>query len=667
MPAKLHSFKLRSIKLPSIKLRSIRPSLGRLVRRIPLPIIVLAVSTAVVSPFYFSRSAQPGQPRSAQLISTHDMAEHLLVMQEFDKVLKSGVIYPRWFASANKGYGSAWPNFYPPGFYYLTSAVHTIIADWVNTLFVVTVLVLALSFLAFYRLSRTFYGRFPSIMGAALYLLWPYHLLNLYWRGAMPEFAGFAVAPLIVLFAHRLAERPKGKYYAGLGLSYGALVLIHFPGSYLVGAAVALYGLLLGLERRDWKTPLRIWSGMGIGLLVASIYWLPAAIEEKDAYENISAIFPYQGSYLPFLRPLGDFGELLNWTLAAQIIALLATLIVLWSLRRRPAPASRDALSPNHQEGLRHRQTRESRTALSTSAQVRPFVVLALVTTLMSTVLSAPISAIMPKIQLVGFPCRWLIVSGLFTALLVGAAIERLITTTRETRETRAGKSRFKLWTGATVLGAVTVLNVGATIGWVVIRALSNPPLNVPESLIEPNYTPKNSMPPGALPDVPLARFVLGGGSALVTRWNPGYREITEESGVQNFLRLRSYYFPGWMARIDDQPAKMIGDGAGMQLISVPPGKHKVDVFLVDTPARTFGALCSAFGFVLICILTCIPALIPGRVFTWPHWISRKRSLLRDKSGQQDENQVEPVTESAVLEEGSNVEVEREKAHRRAG
>ena len=99
------------------------------------------------------------------------------------------------------------------------------------------------------------------------------------------------------------------------------------------------------------------------------------------------------------------------------------------------------------------------------------------------------------------------------------------------------------------------------------------------------------------------------------------------------------------MARIDDHPAKMIGDGAGTQLIFVPPGKHRVDVFLVDTPARTFGALCSAFGFVLICIL----ALVPGRVFTWPHWISRKRNLLRDKSGQQDTSPVEPGAESAGL------------------
>src|SRR5262249_51588510 len=491
--------------------------------------------------------------------------------------------------------------------YYLTSAIHTIVADWVDALLTATVLVLALSFLAFYKLSRTFCGRFASIVGAALYLLWPYHILNLYWRGAMPEFAGFALAPWIVLFAYRLAERSTGKYYAALGLSYGALILIHLPGSYLVGCAAAFYGLLLGVEKRDWKIPVRVWSGMGIGLLLAAVYWLPAAVEEKYAYENISAIFPYEGSYLPFLRPLGAFGDLLNRTLAAQIIALLTSLVVIWSLKPRRAKALQEPPSLNEQE----------RTASFMKAQVRPFAVLALGTTLMSTALSAPISGIMPKIQLVGFPCRWLVVSGLFTALLVGAAIERLMTTTR------AGMSRLKAGAGSAALAAVTVLNVSATIGWVVIRALSNPSLKIPESLIEPNYTPRDSMPPDQLPDVPNARFVLEGGSALVTRWDPEFREITEESGVQNFLRLRTYYFPGWMARIDGNPAKMIGDGSGLQLIFVPPGKHRVDVFLVDTAARTLGSLFSAAGLLLISIL----ALFTGRLSGWRDWISRKGSI----------------------------------------
>src|SRR5262249_15185008 len=438
--------------------------------------IVLALSTGIVAPFYFSRSAAPGEPRATGLISTHDMAEHLIVMEQFDKVLRSGVMYPRWFPDANKGYGSAWPNFYPPGFYYLTSAVHLIAADWVNTLFIVSVLVLGFSFLAFYKLSRTFYGRIPSIFGSLLYMLWPYHILNLYWRGAMPEFAGFALSPLIILFAYRLAEESRGKYYAGLGLSYGALVLIHLPGSYLVGWAVALYGLLLGLEKRNWKSPLRIWIGIAIGLLLSAIYWLPAAIEEKDVYENISAIFPYEGSYLPFLRPLGIFGELLNKALAAQVIALLGVLIVTWFLKPRQSKPSEEPPSPNQPQG----------TALLRVAQVHTFAVLAVATTLMSTVLSAPISSILPRIQLVGFPCRWLLFRALVTAMVFAGETERL-TTNRE------GISRLRLWTGPAVLALVTVLNVGATIEWVVLRALPTPPLKIPESLVEPNYTPKNS------------------------------------------------------------------------------------------------------------------------------------------------------------------------------
>jgi hypothetical protein len=516
------------------------------------------------------------------------MAEHLIVMEQFDKVLRSGVMYPRWLPDLNKGYGSAWPNFYPPGFYYLTSAVHIIFADWVNTLFIVTILVLGCSFLTFYKLSRIFYGRFASAAAALLYSLWPYHILNLYWRGAMPEFAGAALGPLIVFFAHLLGEHSRAKYYAGLGLTYGALVLIHLPGGYLMAWPVALYGLLLGVEKRNWKIPLRVWSGLGIGLLIAAVYWLPAAIEAKYAYENISAIFPYGESYLPLARPADYFVELLNKTLVAQITALLAGLIVILYIMLRRAKTSQGPLSIDPPEG----------TALPVTAQVRPVAILALATTLMTTALSAPVSSILPKIQLVGFPCRWLAVSGLFTALLVGAAIEGLTTL--------AQTNRLKLWTGGAVLLAVIVLNVGATIGWVVLRALSNPPLRIPDSLIEPNYTPKDSMPPDQLPDAPPARLMLQEGSTLIGRWDPQYREITEESRVQNWLRLKSYYFPGWAARIDDHPCTLIGDGAGFQTIMVPPGKHRIDVFLGDTPARNVGTLCSGAGLLLICILALV-------------------------------------------------------------
>jgi len=43
-------------------------------------------------------------------------------MEDFDKVLRSGVMYPRWLPNLNKGYGSAWPNFESP-----------VLSSWINS------------------------------------------------------------------------------------------------------------------------------------------------------------------------------------------------------------------------------------------------------------------------------------------------------------------------------------------------------------------------------------------------------------------------------------------------------------------------------------------------------------------------------------------------------
>src|SRR5258707_15607686 len=85
--------------------------------------VAFLVSTAIAAPFFYSTSTQPGQ---AEIRQTKDMGIHLAVMEQFDKVVRSGAIYPRWLPDVNYGYGNAWPNFYQPGFYYLTSLVNAV-------------------------------------------------------------------------------------------------------------------------------------------------------------------------------------------------------------------------------------------------------------------------------------------------------------------------------------------------------------------------------------------------------------------------------------------------------------------------------------------------------------------------------------------------------------
>src|SRR5262249_30255680 len=159
----------------------------------------------------------------------HDMQTHIELMDNFNQGLRSGLLYPRWMANVNYGYGVPTTLFYPPATFYLSSLIHLITGNWTATVFALFVICLFASRLSFYWLARQFYGRLASVVASFLYMLFPYHILDVYRRGAVPEFAGFVLMPMIVYFFIKVGQRGKLSDYAGLGLFYGLHLLTHLP------------------------------------------------------------------------------------------------------------------------------------------------------------------------------------------------------------------------------------------------------------------------------------------------------------------------------------------------------------------------------------------------------------------------------------------------------
>src|SRR5258708_1417485 len=108
-------------------------------------LVALAIGAAAVAPFFFTHSADIEGRKHFRLITTHDIKNHYLYMENFAASVRQGVLYPQWFGEANNGYGIAVINYYPPGFYYLTTAVNSIFNDWHSTLFSVMTLALGAS------------------------------------------------------------------------------------------------------------------------------------------------------------------------------------------------------------------------------------------------------------------------------------------------------------------------------------------------------------------------------------------------------------------------------------------------------------------------------------------------------------------------------------------
>lgn len=559
-----------------------RKNLDRKARRAKILIaaIVLAVGICAVGPFYFSRYENvPGGARVRRLITTHDLWMHLHTMEQFDKVLRSGVIYPRWVPDINHGYGILTLIYYPPGFFYLTSAVNAVMNDWFNTLFVVSALALAASGLALYFLARAFYGRLASTVAAVLYMMLPAHMLDLYWRGSMPQFIGYIFPPLVIYFAYKLGREGKARHYGGLALFYGLHVLTHLPVSLMFSYALAFYAVVWAMKERDWRIGARLAAAMALGLLLSAIYWLPAALETKYAYEFASEVFPYHRSYITLL-PVSDtalfpdFFRVLNPIFTLGTLALVVGVVVLRITKRRDQPAE----TPTRQW-----------TPLSM------WIVMAIAAAFMCTSFSIYVSTLLPKIQVAVPAWRWLALAGMFTSLVVAAAIDAL---------RRPGAfTPGMLWACRAAVAVVVGVNVWYSITATIIKPLTNPthyPVSPISNVVESSWTPKDSTHPQDLPDTQLVLVEPRGAVVEISKWEPQVREIQVRAGLTTIVRLKTYNFPGWTARIDGNVVPMLSDKDGVQQVEVPPGIHRIQASFENTPPRTAGTALTGLALVVI-------------------------------------------------------------------
>jgi 6-pyruvoyl-tetrahydropterin synthase related domain len=551
---------------------------------------VLLLGTGVVAPFYLARVERAADgTRIWRTITTHDLPNYMPMMEQFDKVLKSGVFYPRWTPDFNSGYGTATANFYPPGTFYLNSLINTVVDNWFITLFILCALSLGASCIALYLLARNFYSRTASAVAAVLYALLPYHQLDLYWRGAVPEFVGFAFLPIILLFAYKLGSKSQFRYYAGTGLFYGLYLLTHMPVGYLFTYALALYAVLWAIRERDFRIALRIAGGMGVGLLVSAIYWLPAALEGKYIYEWASEIFPYHSSYITMLPTLGSFDrhvqEVFNYNALLLIVAIVTFITLPKAIGLRP-------------------QTAEGQQELPTGSldqQTRLWLILGIVTPFMSISFSIYISRLIPKIQIAVPPFRWLAISSVFTCLLVAATIDLL-------RSSHSFRPKYELAYKA-ALAVVIGLNVWLTAYGIILGAFSQQTHSASPGFSDSGFTPKDATRPAEMPDTPSVVIKPEGGVSEILKWLPTHREIAVRVDQPSEVRLKTYNFPGWTARIDGNVVPLLSDQDGVQTIAVSPGIHNLQTTFENTLPRTLGTVLSAIGLLLVVGLSVVDPL----------------------------------------------------------
>ncbi len=178
----------------------------------------------------------------------------------------------------------------------LTIATHNVLISY----YVVMWLGALLSAAAMYTLLRKHTDELPALAGTILFHFAPYRIMNVYIRGALPEFFSTFFIILIMLSLHKVFVEKDMKGYFFLICSLTMLLLTH-PFMVIVGAFVIVpYGVYLWLKSNMslWRMVVALAFGMLMSLALSAYYLVPLFVEIKYFYYGLAKSHFVEGHFL---------------------------------------------------------------------------------------------------------------------------------------------------------------------------------------------------------------------------------------------------------------------------------------------------------------------------------------------------------------------------------
>jgi hypothetical protein len=599
-------------------------------------VVCLSLSAIAVVPL-FTLSQSPDRSDGSRLWMpvTHDMILHFDQMKSFYQGLAAGEVYPRWEEDTNRGFGAPTTSYYPPGVYYLTSALYAILGDWIWTLLLAHFLMIAASGFAIYIYARRLMSAGAAIVSMTAYIFLPYHMFDQYQRGAIAELLGFALMPLMLMFAERLfgsKERSPQSSAAigvekdydlvqelntgsrlvlntgGLALTLGAFLWSHPPTAYQFMISFTLFVGLLAWTLKSWKGLLVVSIAIGLGLLISAAYIYPAFVEQHLIHrEFITNTWPYHSTYI-FEGDSGyDIIEFMWLFNLGAIVIGAAALLFFEPGFVKPC------------EGLRERITL--------------WLVVGCFACFMMTTASHFLVGLIPKIDIGVFAWRMLGITTLVAALMAGACTQAAINASRQ--QGRRGRNSLSSLASVAIVGASILVAVR-----MIASIYGAPPFATADEHVNLAMMPAaGPVEPLELPKVERARTASGEGTVEVESWEPEHRVLRVELSAADKLLIRTFNFPGWRATVDGEPVRITGGQAlrvelansdqaliraasydarstpvvegnhgriigneplGDIEIELQPGGRRVVLGYVDTPPRRLGSVVTCAGFLLV-------------------------------------------------------------------
>jgi uncharacterized membrane protein len=532
------------------------------------------LSLLMVAPFFWLGSA-----------SGHDFEFHAASWYDAAFQWRQGIIYPRWTAWANHGFGEPRFIFYPP-FSWMIGAALTLLLPGIAVPIVFIVLTQTFAGLSAFLLIRRLTSERAALFGAACYVINPNALLLTYIRSDFAEQLACAFFPLLLLAALRLADLledapPRPVAIASLAILFAAIWLSNAPAGVIASYAMALLFAFAAIVQRSRRIILRGGFALALGLGLAAFYIVPAAYEQR--WVNIGQAL--SGGLLPsdnFLFTVTGDPEhtWFNWIASFSALALILLFAVTALASRRFAcnPALPD----------RARKTFFALLALGACAS------------LLTLRITLPLWSYLPKLRFVQFPWRWMSIIALVSACFFAAAIE---------------KRRPWVWLALFVLLSVPLSAFLVKETWWDFDEMPTQHCAITNGTGydgTDEYDPKGDDHLDLPATAPLVKLLPQNAEQTphpraqvqVCTWTTERKVIHVDAQDPARLALRLLNYPAWQVDVNGRPIlpeRM--DDVNQMVIPVDPGSSDIHVRFVRTPDRTVGMLLSLLGALIAAIL----------------------------------------------------------------
>ncbi len=216
-----------------------------------------------------------------------------------------GVLAPRIFPQFGFGYGQAVLNFYAPLAYWPGALLAALGVSPEVALAGVIALGFILAALAAFGFGNYLWGPWGGLLAALAYTYFPYHLVDPYVRGAIPEHFAFIWPPLI-LWAYAVAFRERGPAsrpgWLWGALAWAGLILTHNLTALIMAPVWLVYVAVLALWTRNGRGLVSAAGSFLLAVLLSAPLWLPFFAESRFVGLSLA---PGEG-YREHFAPLND-------------------------------------------------------------------------------------------------------------------------------------------------------------------------------------------------------------------------------------------------------------------------------------------------------------------------------------------------------------------------